>query len=169
MGCGMTGSTRSERGKLGGLKRLQVMRELAAGGQSQEAIAAKHGVTQGAVSQFAKKYAVEIQEIRENMADEFAGLWITKKHNRLAMYEEIAAQALKPTPKVTPAGKVVRDVDPITGNVETVMEIDGRLAAQVAKQAAEEMGQLPTRLQVSGEMNTTTTYRVEGVAPEDLQ
>lgn len=165
----MTGASKRDRGKLGGLKRYQVMREIAAGGQTQREIAEKYSVTQQSVSEFAQRYAVEIQEIRENMADEFAGLWITKKHNRLAMYEEIAREALKPTPKVTPAGKVVRDVDPITGNVETVMEIDGRLAAQVAKQAAEEMGQLPTRLQVSGEMNTTTTYRVEGVAPEDLQ
>lgn len=165
----MTGSTRADRGKLGGLKRMEVMRALALGEESQSQIAERYGVSQPAIAQFKARYAVEIQEIRENMADQFAGLWITKKHNRLAMYEEIAAQALKPTPKVTPAGKVVRDVDPITGNAETVMEIDGRLAAQVAKQAAEEMGQLPTRLQVSGEMNTTTTYRVEGVAPEDLQ
>jgi hypothetical protein len=164
----MTGSTRSERGKLGGLKRLQVMRELAAGGQSQEAIAAKHGVTQGAVSQFAKKYAVEIQEIRENMADEFAGLWITKKHNRLAMYEEIAAQALKPTPKVTPAGKLITVINPETHEPEVVMEIDGRAALAAGKQAAEELGQLATRVQLGGELATTTTYKIEGVQPEDL-
>jgi hypothetical protein len=165
----MTGATRRDRGKLGGLKRLQVMRLLALGELSQSQIGAQFGVTQQSVSEFAQRYATEIAEIRANLADEFAGLWIAKKVNRLAMYEEIAQQALKPTPKVTPAGKVVRDVDPATGTVETIMEIDGRLAAQVAKQAAEEMGQLPTRLQVSGEMNTTTTYRVEGVAPEDLQ
>lgn len=165
----MSGATRAERGKLGGLKRLKVMRALAAGEQSQSQIAEEFGVTQQAISDFGRRYATEIQEIRANLADEFAGLWIARKANRLAMYEEIAQQALKPTPKVSPSGKVVRDIDPETGEVYVVMEVDGRTALSAGKQAAEELGQLATRVQLGGELSTTTTYRVEGVQPEDLR
>jgi hypothetical protein len=164
----MTGSTRADRGKLGGLKRLEVMRALALGEESQSQIAERYGVSQPAIAQFKARYAAEIQEIRENMADEFAGLWITKKHNRLAMYEEIAAKALKPTPKVTPAGKLITVINPETHEPEVVMEIDGRAALAAGKQAAEELGQLATRVQLGGELATTTTYKIEGIQPEDL-
>ena len=37
------------------------------------------------------------------------------------------------------------------------------------KQAAEEMGQLPTRLQVSGDMQIRTNYTIDGVNVEDLK
>jgi predicted transcriptional regulator len=164
----MTGATRSERGKLGGLKRLQVMRELAAGELTQRQLAEKYDVTQAAISQFGTRYATEIGAIKANMADEFAGILIAQKQARLAAYEEIAAIALTRTPKVGNNGKVVKHVNE-DGETETLYEVDGRLAAQVMKQAAEEMGQLAARVQVSGDLSTTTTYRVEGVSPEDLK
>ncbi len=129
------------------------------------AIAEKYGVTPGAITQFADRYADEIAAVRADMDNEFAGILIAQKATRLAMYEEIAERALEPTPKIDNKGNQV--VDRATG--ELVYEFDGRLAAQVAKQAAEEMGQLPTRVQVTGDMNTTTKYIVEGVDPGALQ
>jgi hypothetical protein len=141
------------------------MRDLALSGMTQQAIADKYGVTQGAVSQFKDKHAEAIAEIAAAADDEYAGIWIAQKQNRLEALAEIAEIAMQPTPKITTKGTVV--FHPETGDL--VSEVDGRLAAQVMKQAAEEMGQLPTRLQVSGDMNTTTTYRVESVNVEDLK
>lgn len=164
----MSGATKAERGKLGGLKRLQVMRELAVGELSQSAMGEKYGVTQQAISEFGKRYETEIAEIKADLANEFAGILIAQKAARLAAYEELAAIALTRTPKVGNNGKVVQRVNE-DGEIETLYEVDGRLAAQVLKQAAEEMGQLPTRLQIQGDMQTTTTYRVEGVNPDDLR
>lgn len=159
----------SERYKLGGLKRRQIVRELALGGFTQQVLADKYGVSQPAIAQFKARNADEIEAVRANADDEFAGILIAQKAARLASLAEIHEKAMKPVPKVGNNGKVVERINPITGEHETLHEIDGRLAAQVLKQAAEEMGQLPTRLQISGDMQTTTTYRIEGVPPEDLQ
>ena len=99
-------------------------------------------------------------------------MWIAQKVARLAEYERLHEIALTPTPKVAPSGKIVREriEDAETGLEVEVMvsEVDGRLAAQVMKQAAEEMGQLPTRLQVTGDMTVRTNYTVTGVDPKDL-
>lgn len=160
----MTGASKADRGKLGGLKRRQVIRLLAAQEISQAEIARRFDVTDSAITQFRDKYIEEIEAVRAAMDDEFAGIAIASKVNRVAMLEEIAEKAMEPTPKIDNKGHRVMDVD---GTV--VYEFDGRLAAQALKQAAEEMGQLPTRLQVSGEMGVTTNYTVEGVKPEDLK
>jgi hypothetical protein len=160
----MVAPQHADRGKLGGLRRRQIVRELALGEFTQQALADKYGVTQGAIAQFKQRHADEIEAVRQNADDEFAGILIAQKAARLASLAEIHEQALTPMPKIAPSGKPARDAD---GN--PVLEVDGRLAAQVLKQAAEEMGQLPTRLQINGDMQTTTTYRVEGVSPDDLR
>jgi len=154
-----------DRGVLGGLNRRRVMRDLALTDMTQQAIADKYGVSQPAVAAFKRKHAEAIAEIAADADNEYAGIWIAQKQNRLEALAEIVEIAMQPTPKITNKGTVV--FHPETGDL--VQEVDGRLAAQVMKQAAEEMGQLPTRLQVSGDLNTTTTYRVEGVSPEDLK
>ena len=57
-------------------------------------IARRFGITRSAVSQFAKRHRDRIEQIRADLDNEFAGLWITRKANRLAGYEadfELAA------------------------------------------------------------------------------
>jgi hypothetical protein len=158
----------SERFKLGGLKRRQIVRELAFGEFTQQALADKYEVSQPAIAKFKARHADEIEAVRADAEDEFAGILIAQKAARLASLAEIHEKAMKPVPKVGNNGKVVERINPETGERETLQEWDGRLAAQVLKQAAEEMGQLPTRVQVSGDMQTTTTYRIENVSNDDL-
>jgi hypothetical protein len=162
----MSGATRSDRSPLGGRVARALARDLALTKLTQEALAEKYGVTQGAISQFKTRRAEEIAAIAADADDQYAGMWIAQKADRLAELERLHAIALTPTPKVF--GKDADQVrDPETG--EAIYEVDGRLAAQVMKQAAEEMGQLPTRLQVSGDMSIKTNYTVEGVDPKDLR
>lgn len=157
------------RGKLGGLRRNQVIRELALGEMTQRQLAEKYECSEPAITLFKRRHAEAIAAVKADAANEFAGILIAQKAARLAAYEELAEIAMVPVPRVTPAGKVVQRVNPDTGMLEEVMEVDGRLAAQVMKQAAEEMGQLPTRLQVSGEVGVRTNYTVDGVSPDDLR
>lgn len=164
MGAPQHADRESERFKLGGLKRRQIVRELALGEMTQQALADKYGVVQSAIAAFKQRHADEIEAVRQNADDEFAGILIAQKAARLASLAEIHEKAMQPTPKITNKGTVA--IDPRDG--EIIQEFDGRLAAQVLKQAAEEMGQLPTRLEVKGDMQTTTTYRIEGVDPSDL-
>jgi transcriptional regulator with XRE-family HTH domain len=164
----MSGATKADRSKLGGLVRRQVVRDLALSGLSQDALAEKYGVSQQAISQFKARNAEEIAAVAAKADDEFAGILIAQKAARLAAYQELYGVAVSPTPKISASGKTVTYVDPESGESGVVMEVDVRAAATVLKQAAEEMGQLPTRLQVSGELATTTTYRIENVSNDDL-
>jgi hypothetical protein len=164
----MSAPQHRDRGKLGGLNRRKVVRLLAAQEISRAEIARRFDVSPSAVTQFADKHAEEINAVKAKMDDEFAGIAIADKVARMGMYQEIAERALTPTPKITNKGTVAVHVNTETGEVETIYEFDGRLAAQVGKQAAEEMGQLVQRSQVSGDLNTTTTYKIAGVDPEDL-
>jgi len=168
----VSGATRRDRGKLGGLKRNGLIRALALEDVTQAALAERYGVTEGAITQFKHREAEAIQALRDEAENEFAGILIAQKANRLRALEELFEVARTPTPKVAPNGKIVREyVTNEDGLAEEVVvqEVDVRAAAGVLKQAAEEMGQLVARTQVSGDMNTTTTYRIEGVSPDDLR
>ena len=118
---------------LGGLNKRRVIRDLALTAMTQQELADKYGVTRAAISAFKMRNAEEIAAVAADADNEYAGIWIADKANRLTAYGEIYE------------------------------------AMQALKSVAEEMGQLPTRLQVSGEMATTTTYRIENVNPEDLK
>lgn len=150
-----------------------MVRLLAAEEISRSEIARRYDVTPSAVTQFANKHAEEIAAVRADMDNEFAGIAIADKKNRVSAYEQLYEVATKPTPKVAPNGKLVREMvtDPETGETTEVVvhEVDVRAAAGILKNVAEEMGQLTTRTQVTGDMQTTTTYRIEGVSPEELR
>jgi len=169
----MTGRSKENRGKLGGLRKREIIRLLAAEEISRSEIARRYDVSPAAVTLFAQRNEEEIAAVRADMNDAFAGILIANKANRLEAYQELYEVATTPAPKLAANGKVVQDiiVDPETGeaSVGTVMEVDVRAAAQVLKQAAEEMGQLPTRLQVQGGLDVTTNYRIEGVDPEAMK
>jgi hypothetical protein len=160
----MTGASRTDRGKLGGLMRGQIIRELAVGDMNQAELARKYDVTEGAITQFKQRNADAIAEVRANAEDEFAGLLIANKARRIAAYEDILRKAMQPTPKVDNKGGQVRD--PETG--EPVYEFNASAAMTALKNVAEEMGQLASRIQLQGDLTTTTTYKIAGVDPEDL-
>ena len=164
----MSGATKADRGPLGGRQGRALARDLALTKTSQSELAEKYGVSQPAISQFKERRAEEIAAIAANADDQYAGMWIADKQARLAEYERLHEIALTPTPKIDIKGKIVKDIDPITHEEVVIVEMDGGLAAKVLKQAAEEMGQLPTRLQIQGDMQTTTTYRFENVDPDAL-
>ncbi|MET0916701.1 MAG: DUF2280 domain-containing protein [Jiangellaceae bacterium] len=149
--------------KLNGLKKRKLVRELALGEENQTQLAERYDVTKQAISAFAKRNRDEIEAVRANADDEFAGLLIVQKAHRLGVLEELLERALTPVPKVAPNGRLIEGPDG-----EILKEFAGDLAAKVIKQAAEEMGQLPNRISLSGNVNVHTSYSVEGVDPTDL-
>jgi len=151
-------------GKLAGLVHRKLVRELALGEESQTQLAEKYDVSQPAISAFAKRNAEEIAAVRANADDEFAGLLIVQKAYRLGTLEQLLREAMKPTTKVAPSGRVAYDED---GNAIKEMNLDA--ASKLLKQAAEEVGQLPNRITLDGRVNVHTSYTVVGVEPEDLE
>ena len=158
------GASKADRMPLGGLVRHKLMREIALGDLNGVQLAEKYGVSTAAISQFKQRNAEGIKAIVADADNEFAGILIAQKAARLAAYEEQHRIAMQPTPKITNKGTVV--IDPNTG--EYVYEVNLSAAATMLKNAAEEMGQLPNRVQIQGDMQTTTTYKIEGFSESDL-
>lgn len=125
------------------------MRSLAEGTTTQAALAKKYGVTPMAITQFKHRHANQIEEIRQNLEDEMAGLWIAKKFNRIAEYQE--------------------DLEDINENPERYNSPEfRRIKTNVLKAVAEELGQLPAKM-TRQELAEVVRYVVNGVNPEDLQ
>jgi hypothetical protein len=143
--------------------RRQLQVALANGGKSQTALAEEYGVSQSAISQFQTRHAQVIAEIRADVNNEFAGLAFAQKANRIAALIDLYEKSMESTPKITNKGTLA-----IGPDGQVIEEIDGRLAAQTIKQIAEELGQLPTRLNVSGEIGIKTNYSIDGVDPSNL-
>jgi len=131
-------------------RRLALMRELAEGKLNQTALAEKYGVTQGAISQFKTKYAAQITEIQADFENEFAGLWIANKSNRILEYMnqvELINEQLQ--------------ADPPPRNMGTLL----RYAQIAIRSVAEELGALTQKV----ESTNKTTYKVEGIDIEKLK
>lgn len=162
--------TRRDDGPLGGLVRRKVIREIALmePGTTLAQLAKKYGVSGAAMTKFKQRHAEEIAAVAADADNEFAGILIAQKAYRLAALQEMHEIAMTPQPKVAANGNVAMRINPDTGELEEVMEVDVRAAALVSKQAAEELGQLPTRVQITGSMDTTTTYKIVNVSDDDL-
>lgn len=160
----MAAPQHADRGKLSGRVGRALARELALTDTSQTALAEKYGVVQSSIAEFKQRRAEEIAAIAADADNEYAGMWIAQKQARLAELSRIFDTAMAPTPKITNKGALARAED---GTV--INEIDGRAAMQALKQAAEELGQLATRVNIAGGLDVRTNYTVEGVSPEDLR
>jgi hypothetical protein len=130
--------------------KLALMREIAESKQPQSVLAVKYGVTQGTISQFKTKHASQIQAIQADFENEFAGLWIAKKTNRIQEYMnqvELINEQLQS--------------DPAPRNIGTLL----RYAQIAIRSVAEELGALTQKV----ESTNKTTYTVEGVDVEKLK
>lgn len=130
--------------------RRAVIRDLALSGETQNEIGRRYGVASSTISAFAKKHAVEIEQVRAAAEDEFAGILLADKANRIRTYEALLEAAISYDR---------------SGNIEGV---DMKSAVRILRNIAEELGHLPARLQISGEMGVTTNYKINGVDVKDL-
>ena len=71
----------------------QLKHELATGDIRRTDLAKKYDVTSGYITNFAKQYKRDIDDIKANLNDEFAGLWIAQQEQRIAAYEAEYARA----------------------------------------------------------------------------
>lgn len=122
----------------------RLIRDFAIAEKTGAELAEQYGVSRNSISIFKKKYAMEIEEVRNNMADEYAGVWVAQKLDRIRQYQEAAE-------------KMANGTSP--RNQEVLVSI--------LKAVAEELGQLPARTQV--QVNSQqVTYQVVGIDPDEL-
>lgn len=122
----------------------RLIRDFALGEKTGAELAAQYGVSQTSISAFKKRHAFEIEEVRNNLADEYAGVWVAQKLARIQEYQQAAEKmALGNSPR----------------NAEVLVTI--------LKAVAEELGQLPARTQVNIS-NENVTYEIVGVSVDDI-
>jgi hypothetical protein len=122
----------------------RLIRDFALGEKTGAQLAEQYGVSQTSISAFKKRNAMEIEDVRNNLADEYAGVWVAQKLDRIAEYQQAAEKMA--------SGTSAR-------NQEVLVSI--------LKAVAEELGQLPARTQV--QVNTANVvYEVVGIPLEDL-
>jgi hypothetical protein len=122
----------------------RLIRDFALGERTGRELAEQYGVSQTSISAFKRRYGMEIEEVRNNLADEYAGVWVAQKIERVREYQ-IAAEKMA-------SGSSPR-------NAEVLVSI--------LKAVAEELGQLPARTQVNVS-NETTVYQVVGISEDDI-
>lgn len=119
-------------------RRQKLIRALATAEHSQRELAQRYGVTQQAVSLFAARHAERIAQVAEKLDDEFAGLWVANKGNRLAVLEHQVDEVLD----------IMSDPDRAARSGVQAAEMM-RVVQTGLKQIAEELGQLPGRVSVT--------------------
>lgn len=123
--------------------RRALCRDLALSNVTQSDLAEKYGVTGGAITQFKQRNAQEIEAIRADSADEYAGLLLAQKQARIATYSEMIEDAHA--------------------------RGDAKTAGRLLRQIAEELGALPQRVAISGQLDTQSRYVIDGVDMEALR
>lgn len=124
--------------------RAKLITQLATEEKSQQTLAEEYGVSRSAIAMFKQRHLTTIEAKRENLAAEFDDLWIANKHTRLATLQEVA-ERLAERPDARSA----------------------EVLAKLLKDAAEELGDLPTRSAV--QINTANVeYHIVGVDPSVL-
>lgn len=125
--------------------KVRLIGELARAEKNQQTLADEYGVTRSAIAMFKQRNLTIIQERRNDLAAEFDGLWIASKVQRLATLQA-AAEGLAAKPDARSA----------------------EVLAKLLKDAAEELGDLPTRAGVQIQTNNVE-YKVIGIGLDALQ
>lgn len=99
-------------------------------------LAKEYGVHSRSMEMFRKRHKQEILDARKLSEDEFVNLWISDKANRIAVYQDEILRAVA-------AG-------------------DTRAVTRILRNVAEEMGHLPSRMQLSGSVDVRTSYSIVG-------
>ena len=126
-------------------ERRQLCRELATGEHTHAVLGKRYGVTRQAITAFAKRYAREIDAIKADLDNEFAGLWIAQKAARIAAYQ---------------ADLEASEAGGYGSHFEQI-----RTRTQILKSVAEELGQLPPRATIT---IVPVQHILEGVDPDAL-
>lgn len=146
-----------------GYERLQLIRDLAMGELSPKELARNYGVQDIDIRYFAEDFREEINEVRlalqGTLSIETAGLWITKKQNRLAEYQQEAEEIRSFLQALRDKGfhwsRAHRDL------LRSYLEI--------LRATAEELGAYPQRSAPPQRAGTAVRYVIEVEDEEDLQ
>jgi hypothetical protein len=126
-------------------EKLALERELALNTPT-TVLAGKYNMTPQGISSFKKRHALAIDEIREHLDDDFAGLPLAIKKNRIAAYED--------------------EVERLTSHPHADHHEWSKARQMAYRNIAEELGQLPPRATITV---VPVVHMVEAVDLEELK
>jgi len=142
--------------------------QLARSSHTPTALARELGVAPSTVTRFAQRYAEQINQARQSLADRFADLWVAEKRARLGeLAKDIEALAdvgdrilaLADDPRLTEAERLAAIIN---SDWREVL----RLKNSFLRSVAEELGQIPNKTSVQLNQKVVT-YAIEGVDVEN--
>ncbi len=123
----------------------KLIRELAEGKKTHAVLAVEYGTSITSIGNFKRRHTTLVDQAKQDLADKFADLWIADKRNRLAeLQADIDSMGDDPDPDLL------------------------KIKHAAMKQAAEELGQLPSRMGVSVQA-ATVTFQIDGIDLETLR
>ena len=122
----------------------RLIRDFALGEKTGRELAKIYGVSTTSISLFKKRYSLEIEEVRNNLADQYAGVWVAQKIDRIREYQ-VAAEKM--------------------ANGESARSQE--VLVSILKAVAEELGDLPARTQVNVSTENVT-YEIVGISVDDI-
>jgi hypothetical protein len=151
-------------GQLRGHIRLKLIRELAMDVVTQQELAKRFGVDQNTIRTFRDRNEDDIREVRDSLLQEVvsetAGLWISKKANRIAEYQEDVEKLNESLARWVPGADYRLD-----------MAAKGLMATKhnALKNVAEELAQLPTRSSAPQVDENVFHYTIVGATTDGLR
>jgi len=142
-------------------ERMALIRLLALGEKNAAELARERDVTASGIRAFARRYADEIEAVRTNIRDEYAGLWIAQKRERLTAYQQNAELITREIEALADGRVTVHggesDGEEADDGADSLGDISGAIGRltraydRALRSVAEELGQLPTRMLVKAE------------------
>lgn len=155
-----------------GWQRQALVHDLALNEKTQAQLARQYGISRAAVCEFNKRHQATILEVRADLDNEFAGLWISEKKRRVAelqgqadMLRELIEEERN---RASQLGFTAEGDSIFSGpDLENIARLSRRLEATL-RNAAEELGQLPSRVaMVLGDEKGS--YTINGVDIAKMQ
>lgn len=158
----------------------KLIRELAEQKKTQAVLAREYGVSHPSIVSFKQRHKRRIEAVREDLENEFAGLWIADKSARVAHYEttleQLDAQIFRALDGLVDRDSIVEQLRQgvAVEDIEIGVDVSETLVrlmkekARALRSVAEELGQLPSRVQVNLGAGTSATLKLEGVDLDKL-
>lgn len=154
------------RQELVGYIRMELLHGLVRG-ENTMALSRRLGIDRSAVTKFRKREAAAIEALSSELANEFTGLWIVEKRNRIAEYQRDVEQIndLLADSAAIRAEYEFDDDDEVSAVkiTDTGATALMRTKARILRNVSEEMGQLPSRATVQVIQPVQVAYHVSGV------
>lgn len=158
--------------------RHALIRDIVDAKMNTRALCDKYGCTADGLASFKRRHRDTIETVKANLENKLAGLWIADKWQRVASYQttvEIADDEIAKARegRLSTLGRVRGD-DDVEYQVELVTDISdviGRLERarhRALRSAAEELGQLPSRVALMFDDAKKVKHLIEGVDLDKL-